>query len=122
VRAAFGLPQKSAHGNDLSDVPPALDQTYSTVKEAQYRLAQTAAQLGSFHRFDESPQQMLADLYTRYPSANFDSIIEQILKDAPDVKQAEAKLREAQADLSQAELNLSYCDVVAEIDGVVTRR
>jgi membrane fusion protein, multidrug efflux system len=122
VRAALGLPQKSAHGNDLSDVPPALDQTYSTVKEAQYRLAQTAAQLGSFHRFDESPQQMLADLYKRYPSGNFDSIIEQILKDAPDVKQAEAKLREAQADLSQAELNLSYCDVVAEIDGVVTRR
>jgi membrane fusion protein, multidrug efflux system len=93
-------------------------------KRRKYRLAQTAAQLGSFHRFDESPQQMLADLYKRDPSdnGNFDSIIEQILKDAPDVKQAEAKLREAQADLSQAELNLSYCDVVAEIDGVVTRR
>ena len=28
----------------------------------------------------------------------------------------------AQADLDQAKLNLSYCDVVAEIDGYVTRR
>ena len=122
VRAALGLPQKPAQGNELSDVPPALDQTYSTVKEAQYRLVQTAAQLGSFHRFDESPQQMLADFYERDPSGSFDTIIEQILKNAPDVKQAKANLSEAQADLSQAELNLSYCDVVAEIDGVVTKR
>ena len=29
---------------------------------------------------------------------------------------------EAQSDLDQAELNLSYCDVRAEIDGVITRR
>lgn len=122
VRAALGLPQKPPHGDNLSDVPPALNQTYSTVKEAQYRLAQTAAQLGSFHRFDETPQQMFADLYKRDPSGNIDTIIEQILKDAPDIKQAEAKLSEAQADLSQAELNLSYCDVVADIDGVVTKR
>ena len=28
----------------------------------------------------------------------------------------------AQAELDQAKLNLSYCDVVSEIDGVVTRR
>ena len=31
-------------------------------------------------------------------------------------------LGEAKANLDQAELNLRYCDVVAEIDGVVTRR
>jgi membrane fusion protein, multidrug efflux system len=49
-------------------------------------------------------------------------IFNEISKNAPDVKQAEAKLKEAQANLHQAELNLSYCDVVAEIDGVVTRR
>jgi membrane fusion protein, multidrug efflux system len=38
------------------------------------------------------------------------------------IKQAEAKLLEARRDLAQAELNLRYCDVVSEIDGVVTRR
>ena len=42
--------------------------------------------------------------------------------DAPDVKQAEAKLEVAERDLAQAELDLRYCDVVAEIDGVITRR
>ena len=42
--------------------------------------------------------------------------------EAPDVKQAEAKLDAANRDLAQAELDLRYCDVVAEIDGVITRR
>ena len=42
--------------------------------------------------------------------------------DAPDIKQAEAKLAVAKRDLDQAELDLRYCDVLAEIDGVVTRR
>src|SRR6201999_1555138 len=32
------------------------------------------------------------------------------------------KLAQARRDLDLAELNLSYCDVVSEIDGVVTRR
>ena len=42
--------------------------------------------------------------------------------EAPAVKQAEAKLEAAKRDLALAELDLRYCDVVAEIDGVVTRR
>ena len=33
-----------------------------------------------------------------------------------------AKRQQARADLDQALLNLRYCDVVSEIDGVVTRR
>lgn len=122
IRAALGLPEKPAHGDNLSDVPPALDQTYSKVKEAQFRLLQTAAQLGSFHSFQESPDQMLAEFYKRDPSGNIDSIFAQLLTDAPDVQQAEAKLSQADANLQQAKLNLSYCDVVAEINGVVTRR
>jgi membrane fusion protein, multidrug efflux system len=42
--------------------------------------------------------------------------------EAPAVKQAEAKVEVAKRDLALAELNLRYCDIVAEIDGVVTRR
>ena len=45
-----------------------------------------------------------------------------LIKDSPTIKLAEAKRDEAKADLDQAELNLRYCDVVAEIDGVITRR
>jgi membrane fusion protein, multidrug efflux system len=51
-----------------------------------------------------------------------DRILEQLVPIAPAVKQAEATLLQARRDLDQAELNLRYCDVVSEIDGVVTRR
>jgi membrane fusion protein (multidrug efflux system) len=83
---------------------------------------QTAAQLGVVYPFDASPEQMLADFRKRDPQGNINRIMAQILADAPAVKQAEAKLAEAQASLDQAKLDLRYCDVVAEIDGVVTRR
>ena len=36
--------------------------------------------------------------------------------------QAKAQLEQARHDLEQAELNLRYCDIVSEIDGVVTGR
>ena len=65
---------------------------------------------------------MIAEFYKRDPSGNIDSIYAQLLKAAPDVVQAGAKLNQAQANLRQALLNLSYCDVAADIDGVVTRR
>jgi membrane fusion protein (multidrug efflux system) len=49
-------------------------------------------------------------------------IYSQIIPNAPPIKQAEARLLQARRDLEQAELDLSYCDVLSEIDGVVTRR
>jgi membrane fusion protein (multidrug efflux system) len=45
-----------------------------------------------------------------------------LVPDAPAVKQAEARLETARRDLAQAELNLRYCDIDADIDGVITRR
>jgi len=83
---------------------------------------QTAAELGVFHSFKESPDEMLAEFYKRDPSGDINTIFDEISRNAPDVKQAEANLKVAQANLDQAKLNLSYCDVVADIDGVVTRR
>jgi membrane fusion protein (multidrug efflux system) len=121
IRAALGLPPP-AKGEDLAQVPPDLDQTFSEVKAAQARLQQTEAQLGVATTFEQSPDKMLADFLKRDPSGNIDTIVAHLIKAAPDVVQAGAKLTEARADLSQAQLNLSYCDVVADIDGVVTRR
>ena len=65
---------------------------------------------------------MVADFYKRDPEGNIDRIYEKLLKDAPAVKQAEAKLLQAEQNLADAQLNLRYCKVLAEIDGVVTRR
>jgi membrane fusion protein (multidrug efflux system) len=122
IRAALGLPPKPPNGGDLAEVPPDLDQHFSAVKEAQNRLMETAAQLGVVQPFKATPDQMLAQFYKRDPSGNIDIILDQLLSNAPAVKQAQAKLDEAQANLHQAELNLAYCDVVADIDGVVTSR
>jgi membrane fusion protein (multidrug efflux system) len=121
IRANLGLPPP-AKGEDLAQVPPNLDQTFSQVKAAQARLQQTAAQIGISPTFEQSPDKMLADFYKRDPAGNLDTIIAQVLKAAPDVVQAGAKLTEARANLGQAQLNLSYCDVIADIDGVITRR
>jgi len=122
ARAELGLAATSKNGDELSGIPANLDQSYSAVKVAQARLMQTASELGIIHSFKESPDEMLAAFYKRDPSGNIDAIFDEISKTAPDVKQAEAKLSEAQANLHQAQLNLSYCDVVAEFYGVVTRR
>jgi membrane fusion protein (multidrug efflux system) len=122
IRAGLGLPPNPGTGEDLAQVPPDLDQTFSGVRQAQASLLQAAAQLGVIGSFNQTPRQMIAEFYKRDPHGDIDRIYAQLLKDAPAVKQAESKLAQAQRDLDQAELNLRYCDVVAEIDGVVTRR
>jgi membrane fusion protein (multidrug efflux system) len=71
------------------------------------------------HSFDQSPKQMLAEFEK---AGDIDRVFSKITAEAPPVKQAEAKLDVAKQELAEAELNLRYCDIVAEIDGVVTRR
>ena len=122
IRVGLGLPPKPASGDDLAEVPPDLNQTFSSVRQAQASLIQSAAQLGVVEAFDQTPAAMVAEFYKRDPTGNIDRIYDQLLKTAPAVKQAQAKLAQAQSNLDQANLNLRYCDVVSEIDGVVTRR
>jgi membrane fusion protein, multidrug efflux system len=122
IRAGLGLPAKPPPGESLTQVPPDLDQTFSAVRQAQASLIQAAAQLGVTGSYDQTPRQMLAEFYKRDPHGDINRIFAQLLKDAPAVKQAESKLAEAQRNLDQAQLNLQYCDVPADIDGVVTRR
>jgi len=122
VRVALGLPPKPEKGGDLTQVPPDLDQTFSSVRQAQAALIQAASQVGVTDSFNKTPRQMVTDFYKRDPQGDIDRIYAKLLIDAPAVKQAEAKLAQARRNLDQATLNLRYCDVVAEIDGVVTRR
>ena len=121
LRAALGLPAKPS-GDDLAEVPPDLDQKFSSVREAQASLVQAAAQLGLTDSFNKTPRQMIEDFYKRDPQGDADRIYAQILKDAPVIKQAASKLSQTERNLDQAQLDLRYCDVRAEIDGVVTRR
>jgi membrane fusion protein, multidrug efflux system len=122
-RAALGLTPEPEEGKSLTDVPPNLDQTFSTVLEALADLMRSAAQLGVVSRsYDLTPKQLLEDFYKRDPGGDIDKIYAGIIKTAPGLKQAEMKLLLAQRDLDQAQLDLRYCTIFAEIDGVVTRR
>ncbi|HTO05914.1 MAG TPA: HlyD family secretion protein [Myxococcota bacterium] len=122
VRVGLGLSPQPPPGEDLASVPRDLQQTYSKVKEAQGKLMQVASRLGVVQPFNVTPEEMLAEFYRRDPDGNVDRILEALVRSAPAVKQAEAKVGEAQRNLDEAQLRLRYCDVVAEIDGVVTRR
>ena len=122
IRAALGLPVAATSDEELAKVPEDINQTTPSVRAAEASLIQAASEMGVVESFNKSPRQLVADFYKRDPSGNIDTIYAEILKNAPAVKQAEAKVLQARRDLEQAQLNLKYCDVIAEIDGVVTRR
>jgi membrane fusion protein (multidrug efflux system) len=123
IRVGLGLPARPPGDKGLTDVPPNLDQDFSSVRQSLGTLLQSAAQFGYFPtRWDSTPKQALADFYKQDPQGNLDRILARIIPRAPAIKQAEAKLLQARRDLAQAELNLRYCDVFSDIDGVVTRR
>jgi membrane fusion protein (multidrug efflux system) len=119
VRVSLGLPAEPADGKDLAEVPSDLDETFSSILQAQADLIQSAAELGVVHSYNQTPKQMLEQFESQ---GDLDRVFAQIAAAAPAVKQAEAKLESAKRDLAQAELDLRYCDITAEIDGVVTRR
>jgi membrane fusion protein, multidrug efflux system len=123
ARVALGLPAQVPEGKSLADVPDNLDQTFSSVRQTQADLLQSAAQLGIVpSSYSLTPQQMLDEFYRRDPKGDLDKIYAEVIKNAPTLKQAQTSLLEAERDLDQAKLNLRYCTVVAEIDGVISRR
>ncbi len=122
-RVSLGLAAKPSNSDDLTEVPDDLDQTYSSVRASLAQLIESDAQLGYFTAsWDSSPKQVIQDFYKQDPQGNLDRIFAKLIPNAPQIKQAEAKLLQAQRDLDQAELNLQYCDIVSDIEGVVTRR
>ena len=123
ARVALGLPAQPTDGTSLGDVPPDLDQTFSSVREALAVLYQGAAALGvSISSYNLTPKEAIAEFYKRDPSGDIDRIYEGVIRNAPSLKQSQTALMQARRDLDQAKLNLRYCTVVAEIDGVITRR
>jgi membrane fusion protein, multidrug efflux system len=119
-RASLGLEAQPKSG-DLGEVPPEIDQTFSSVREAQAALINSAAQLGVAHSYEQLPKDMLKQ-FESLNQGDVNRTLAALTDNAPAVKQAEAKLEAAKRDLVEAELNLRYCDIVADIDGVVTRR
>ena len=122
IRVSLGLQAQPEDSADLDQVPADLDQTFSSVLQAQAELIQTAAELGVVHSYNQTPKEMLAEFEKLDPQGDINRTFDRLAAQAPGVKQAEAKLEAAKRDLALAELDLKYTDIVAEIDGVVTRR
>jgi membrane fusion protein (multidrug efflux system) len=122
VRVSLGQPPHPANGN-LSSLPPNLNQTFSTVRQALADLLRGAAQVGlPLGKAEATPKEVIDDFKSRDPQGDTDKVIAALIPKVPALKQAEAKLLQARRDLDQAELNLRYTRVYAEIDGVMTRR
>jgi membrane fusion protein (multidrug efflux system) len=123
ARVALGLPAEPPAGSSLADVPANLDQSFSSVRQALADLLQNAAKLGiTPSSYNLTPKQLIEEFYKRDPGGDIDRIYAEVVQNAPDLKKAEASLMQTQRDLDQAKLDLRYCTIVAEIDGVVTRR
>jgi membrane fusion protein, multidrug efflux system len=112
ARVSLGLPAQPSSGEDLGQVPPDLDETFSSVLEAQADLIQSAAQLGVIHSYAQSPKQMLDEFAKQ---GDIDRYFAQLTTEAPAVKQADAKL-----DL--AKINLGYTRITAPAGGEVSER
>lgn len=122
TRVSLGLSPTVEKG-ELSDVPADLNQTFSGVRQSLAELVQSVAQVGlPLGSSTQTPRQTIDEFTRRDKEGNIDRIMERIVPDAPAVRQAGAKRLQAERDLAQAELDLRYCEVRAEIDGVVTRR
>ena len=105
ARAALGLPAQPAESANLTDVPANLDQTFSSVREALAELMQSASQLGVVaSSWNMTPKQLVEEFYRRDPGGDINKIYAEIIKTAPGLKQAEAKLMQAQRDLDDASL------------------
>ncbi len=120
IRVSLGLQALPDDNEHLDQVPPNLDQTFSSVLQAQAELIQSAAELGVLHSYNQSPKQML-EQFENLPGG-IDRTFDRLAAEAPTVKQAEAKLEASKRALALAELDLRHCDIRAKIDGVVTRR
>ena len=104
IRVSLGLPAQPEKGDDLTEVPPDLDQNFSSVREALGELMQYAAPLGIVSSsYNMKPKEVIAEFYKRDPQGNLDRIYAKIIKNAPAIKLAQSKVMEAQSDLDQAE-------------------
>jgi membrane fusion protein, multidrug efflux system len=122
-RVGLGLPAQPPAGRDLGEVPSDLDQNYSAIRQALGQLYRSASLLGfAPPSWVLSPKQALDVFERQDPERNLDRIFANLIAQAPAIKQAESKLHQAGRDLALAELDLRYCDIVSEIDGVVTTR
>ena len=123
IRAALALREEPEPGKSLDDVPKDLEQHHPNVLAALGQLAINLAELGvKIPSYYDTPEQFLAEVRNAAPGGDIDKLIEETVKKAPSVETARAQVEQAAAQLAEAQLDLSYCRIIADIDGVVSNR
>ena len=84
IRVGLGLPAQPPKGQELGDVPPDLNQTFSTVRQALGDLMQSAAQFGyASSSWTGTPKEVIAEFYKQDPEGNLDRILARLIPQAP---------------------------------------
>jgi membrane fusion protein (multidrug efflux system) len=123
TRAALDLAPEPPAGKDLGYVPPDMEQTHSSVRAALSQMIEAGAKLGIEVPAEvDTPAQLLARFHIEAQDGWLEDFLRKLTEDAPDVTVAGTNVEQARADLTQAQLDLRYCDILSEIDGVVTSR
>jgi membrane fusion protein (multidrug efflux system) len=123
TRVALSLPVEPPAGKDLGYAPPDLEQIHPSVRSALSQMVETAAQLGiELPQGVETPKQLFARYHLESDDGWLEEFVRKLVAEAPAIKVAEADVEQARHDLAQAQLDLRYCDIVSDIDGVVTGR
>jgi len=121
IRATLGLPVEPGTGVGLATVPDGLRYSHSSVRQALADLVQTAATLGLAPGAGrQDPVQVLEDLRELRGTQAHGT--DDLVNNAPAVRDAQAAVQTARRQLETANLNLRYTQVRAETDGVITRR
>ena len=121
TRVSLGLAPQPEKNKALTDVPPDLNQTFSSVRAALADCMATMTQLGHpLPSTDLTPNKALEEFRRLDEKGDIDRILHDLVPKAPFVLLAKADVEQARHDLELAELNLRYCDIRSEIDGVVT--
>jgi membrane fusion protein, multidrug efflux system len=122
-RVSLGLTIQPQKGHDFADVPPDLDQNFSTVRQAMADTLKSATQLGYISSsWDGTPEQAIQEFYRQDKNGNVDAIYAKLIDDSPAVMQARANLQQVKSDLDQALLNLRYTRIRAPFPGIVVKR
>ena len=122
-RVSLGLHAKSDEGESLASVPDNVEQNFASVRVALGNLTASAAKFGYYPiPWDAAPREAIELYHKNMKEKNLDALYQKLIDEAPTVKLAEAGLMQAKRDLDVAQLNLKYCNIISEIDGVVTRR
>ena len=121
TRVSLGLAPQPEKGKGLSDVPPDLNQTFSSVRGALADCMLTMTQLGiPLASTDLTPNKAIEEFRQLDKKGDIDQILQDLVPQGAFRAPGQAELEEARHDLELAELNLRYCDITSEIDGVVT--